>query len=101
MTIKKGDTVKITTGKDAGKTGAVLKVFVSDQKATVEGINMMKKRVRPTRQGQKGETVLIPRPVRVSNVMLVCASCKTPSRTGYRFEGETKVRFCKRCKANT
>ncbi len=101
MTIKKGDTVKIIAGRDAGKTGAVLKVSVVDNRVTVEGVNMTKKRVRARRQGEKGDTVLVPRPLQSSNAMLVCASCKTPSRTGYRFEGEKKVRFCKRCKANT
>lgn len=101
MAIKKGDTVKILTGKDAGKTGAVLKTFPAENRLTVESINLMKKRVRPTKQGQKGETVLVPRPIPASRAMLICTACKVPTRTGYRFEGDKKVRVCKRCHAAT
>lgn len=99
MKIKKGDTVKILRGKDRGKTGPVLHAFPTELRVTVEGANLMKKRVRPKRQGQKGETVLVPRSLAISNVMLICPSCKKPTRVGSRMEGETKVRFCKKCDA--
>ena len=100
MKIKKGDRVKIISGKDRGKEGAVLHVFPVDERLTVDGLNVFKKRVRPKRSGQKGETVLVPRPLAVSKVMLVCGACKRPARVGYRMEGDLKVRYCKRCKAS-
>ena len=101
MNIKKGDTVKMLSGTDRGKTGTVLKVFPEDNRATVEGMNLYKKRVRPKTQNQKGETVLVPRPVFASNIMLVCGSCKNAARTGYRMDERKKERFCKKCKATT
>ena len=101
MNIKKGDTIKMTTGKDRGKTGLVLTVFPDAGKISAEGLNLYKKRVRPKSQGQKGETVLVPRPFFASRALLVCSNCKKAVRTGHRFEGERKVRYCKKCGAIT
>lgn len=101
MNIKKGDSVKIISGKDRGKTGSVLKVFPASEKISIDGLNLYKKRVRPKQQGQKGETVSAPRPMHVSNVMIVCLNCKKPTRIGYRYESDSKIRFCKKCKAST
>jgi large subunit ribosomal protein L24 len=103
MKIKKGDQVKIISGKDRGKTGAVISVSVKDSKVTVEGANLYKKRVRPTKQGQKGETVTVSRPFSASNAMIICSNCKKASRVGFRIEGSAKsgvkVRYCKKCEA--
>lgn len=99
MRIRKNDTIKIITGKDKGKTGKVLKVLLKKNKILIEGLNLYKKHVRPKRQGEKGEIVLVPRPIDASNIMLVCSSCNRAVRVGYRFEGEIKVRYCKKCKA--
>lgn len=101
MKIKKGDTVKIMSGKDRAKIGKVLHAFPNEGRVVVEGLNVFKKRSRPKKQGQKGETVLVPRPLAVSRVMLVCTNCKMPTRVGYRVEGGTHERYCKKCKANT
>ena len=101
MHIKKGDQVKILSGKDRGKIGSVLKVFLEDGKISIEGLNLYKKRVKPKRQGQKGETVLVPRPMPASKAQLICTSCKQSSRVGYRIDGNLKVRYCKKCKATT
>lgn len=70
MSIKKGDTVIITKGKDAGKSGKVLRVFPKLNRVLVEGVNMFKKHKRPTKQGQKGEIVNLPRAIHRSNVSL-------------------------------
>ena len=99
MKIKKGDQVKIMGGRDRGKTGAVLKVLPDEGRILVEGLNLYKKRTRPRAQGKKGETVLVPRPLHASRVLLVCGSCKRPTRAGYRFHGDKKVRYCKKCSA--
>ena len=101
MNIKKSDTIKILSGKDRGKTGKVLNVFPKDGKISAEGLNVYKKRVRPKRQGQKGETVLVPRPFHIAKAMLVCSSCKKAVRVGRRVEGNRKVRYCKKCGAST
>jgi len=101
MKLKKGDQVKIISGKDRGKSGTVLKVSPRDDRISVEGLNLYKKRVRPKRQGEKGETVLVPRPFSASKAMLICSSCKEAARVGYRLEGNSKIRYCKKCKATT
>lgn len=99
MTIKKGDQVKVMRGKDKGKSGAVLYVDSAASLLSVEGLNLVKKRSKPRQQGKKGETVLVARPLSASNVMLICKSCKLPTRIGNRFEGDIKVRYCKKCQA--
>lgn len=99
MRIRKGDTVQIMIGKDRGKQAKVLMVDTKNTSVLVEGLNQYKKHKRPTRQGEKGQIITISRPVRVANVQLLCGSCNRPTRLGMRFEGERKVRFCKKCKA--
>src|SRR3989344_5936329 len=103
MKIKKGDQVKIISGKDRGKTGAVIHAFSKELKITVDGANLYKKRVRPTKQGQKGETVMVARAFSVSNAMIICTNCKKPPRVGFRAEGSDskgeKMRHCKKCGA--
>ena len=99
MRLRKGDNVKIMSGKDRGKTGTVLHANPHETKITVEGLNLFKKRSRPRRQGEKGETVLVPRPMPASKVMLICTSCKQPTRIGSRLDGAKKVRYCKKCQA--
>jgi large subunit ribosomal protein L24 len=68
LRIKKGDTIRVITGKDKGKTGKIIKVSPRDNKVIVEGINVYKKHVRPRTQQEKGQTVLVPRPIHASNV---------------------------------
>jgi large subunit ribosomal protein L24 len=99
MKIKKNDIVKMTAGKDRGKTGKVLRVVLAEKKVTVENLNMLKKHKRPRREGEKGQRVEIPRLVDISNVALVCPKCGKTARIGYRISGEIKSRFCKKCNA--
>lgn len=99
MKLKKGDTVKIMAGKDRGKTGKVLESMPDDTRIIVDGLNLVKKRSRPKRQGETGQMVAVPRPLPASRVMLVCPNCKNAVRVGYRMEGPAKVRFCKKCEA--
>lgn len=68
MHVKKGDKVKVLAGKDAGKTGEVLKAMPKDNKVIVSGINKMKRHMRPTQQGGKGTMVEKEMPLHVSNV---------------------------------
>ncbi len=99
MKLRKGDTVKIIKGKDRGKTGKVSTVFPAKDKLSVEGLNLFKKHVRPKKQGEKGETVMVSRPMSASNVMIICSSCGKAVRIGFTIEEKSKFRQCKKCKA--
>ncbi len=110
LKIKKGDTVQMITGKDRGKQGRVLEARPRDNKVVVENLNVSKRhqKPRPIRDASRmGGTQMTPggivdRPsaVSASNVMLVCPTCKLPTRVGYRFKDvkgeQVKVRVCKR-----
>ncbi|KKU15877.1 50S ribosomal protein L24 [Candidatus Jorgensenbacteria bacterium RIFCSPLOWO2_02_FULL_45_12] len=97
--MKKGDTVKIISGKDRGKTGKILRFDTRAGKITVEGVNVYKKHSKPKRQGEKGEVVSIIRPFDVSNAMVVCSSCNRAVREQYRIEDGKKTRCCRKCGA--
>ncbi|MCX8016022.1 MAG: 50S ribosomal protein L24 [Patescibacteria group bacterium] len=97
LKFKKGDEVIMLIGKDRGKKGKIIKVLPHANKVVVEGLNLIKKHLRPKRQGEKGEIVSLPRPVNASNVALWCSSCGKGVRVGYRFEGDKKIRICKKC----
>lgn len=91
--------MKILTGKDRGKTGRVIRVDGANDRISVEGVNVYKKHVRPKKQGEKGEVVLVTRPFNVSNALPVCSSCGKNARVAFRFEDKRKVRYCKKCGA--
>ncbi|PIU98633.1 50S ribosomal protein L24 [Candidatus Wolfebacteria bacterium CG03_land_8_20_14_0_80_40_12] len=99
MKIRKGDTIKIITGKDKDKTGKILKILPKKNKILIEGLNLYKKHIRPKRQGEKGQTVLVPRPIDVSNAMFVCLNCKKATKIICRFEADRKQACCKKCGA--
>jgi large subunit ribosomal protein L24 len=105
MKIKKNDNVMILAGKDKGKTGKVLQVFPEKQRASIEGLNLLIKHLRPRREGEKGQRIEFPSPLNMSNVMLVCTKCGKPTRVSYKISEvagsngkKTKVRVCKKCK---
>lgn len=97
--IKKNDTVKILTGKDRGKTGKVLTVFPESGRALVQGLNMVKKHARRTRDDQQGGIIQKESPVNISNLMIVCQKCGKPTRVSFGMLSDgTKTRICKKCK---
>ncbi len=98
--IKKDDNVMVMAGKDRGKTGRVVNVRPADGKVMVEGVARMKVHTRPTPKNRKGGIILQEEFIDLSNVQLVCRTCNRPTRVGHRFEGELKVRVCKRCGAD-
>lgn len=98
MKIKKGDTVLIISGKDKGRKGKVLEVLTSEARILVEGLNLMKKHVKPKKQGEKGQIVQLPGPIFSSAVKIICPKCAKPARIGYKIEGKNKYRICKKCK---
>jgi large subunit ribosomal protein L24 len=95
LKIKKGDSVKVLSGKDKGKTGKVLRVYPADRKLVVENINVHTKFERAKRAGQPGQKVSFPSPMPVAKVMLVDSSGKT-TRVGYQIlENGEKQRIAK------
>lgn len=97
--IKKGDTVQVMTGKDRGQQGKVAKVLPKEDRALVEGIHEQIRHVRARRAGQKGQRIAVPGKVHLSNLKLVCSSCKQPVRVTIRREDKQAQRVCKRCDA--
>jgi large subunit ribosomal protein L24 len=71
MKVKVGDNVKILAGKDKGKEGRIIKTLKKDNKVVVEGINVVKKHVKPNRMNEVGSIVEVEAPIHVSNVKLV------------------------------
>lgn len=96
MKFKKGDTVRITSGKDKGREGKVERIFASSNLVLVEGINLYKKHVKGA-SGVKGGIYDLPRPLSVSKVALICPKCKKVTRIGFRIDTDEKVRICKKC----
>jgi large subunit ribosomal protein L24 len=97
LKLKKGDPVKVIAGKEAGKTGKILKVISKENKIVVEKMNLIKKHQRPDSRG-KGGIVEKEAPLQASNVRFVCNKCNVGVRIGYKFlDDGKKVRLCKKC----
>jgi large subunit ribosomal protein L24 len=99
MKITKNDKVKILVGKNKGKDGVVERVYPKDNTVLILGMNLFKKHVRKSEKMPQGGIVEVPRPLPVSNVGLICPSCKKVTRVGYKVEAGTKKRSCKKCQA--
>lgn len=98
MKIKKGDNVIVSVGKSRGKKGKVLRVLPKENRLIVEGANLIKRRERPRKQGQKGQVVDIAAPLAVSKVRLWCATCGRGVRIGSLLvAGAKKRRICRSC----
>ena len=98
MKIRKGDMVRVLTGKDRGKEGEVITAIPDARKVIVDGVNVAKKHQRPTSATMQDGIIDKDMPLPVANVALLCSDCG-PTRVGYRFDGDgTKVRVCKKCK---
>ncbi len=94
--IRKGDNVIVTTGRDKGMKGSVLRVLPSDGRVIVQGVNVAKRHTRPT-QTQAGGIVDKELPINVSNIALVDPESGDATRVGIRFlEDGRKVRYAKR-----
>ena len=95
MNIKKGDKVIITKGKDAGKKGTILAVFPKENKVLVEGLNMKKRHIRPTRNS-KGSIADMAHPINRANVSLLDPKSGKPTRLGAKVAGGKKIRVAKK-----
>ena len=101
--IRKGDTVEVISGRleDKGKRGEVINVLASDRRVVVQGVNI---RIKHQRQVQtqanralKPGRIEFEGPIDISNVMLVCPSCKQPTRVGIQRSDDGSHRVCKNC----
>ncbi len=96
--VRRNDVVYVLTGKDKGKKGKVLKVFPSEGKVLVEGVNIATKHRKPRKAYEQGGIIHQEAPIDSSNVMLVCSKCDSPAKVGKKIlENGEKVRMCKRC----
>jgi large subunit ribosomal protein L24 len=98
--VRRGDNVRVMTGKDRGKEGRILAVFPRDGRVIIEGVNLVKRhlklRAARGRAGQEGGIITKEAPVHVSNVQIICPSCG-PTRIGYELKDGTKTRVCRKC----
>ena len=100
MSIKKGDTVVVLSGKDKGKQGEVLRAMPESRKVVVEKVNVVSRHTKPTQQGEQGGIVKKEAPIYACKVMRVCPKCKKPTRPASRLDKDGKrVRVCKKCGA--
>jgi large subunit ribosomal protein L24 len=98
LKIKKGDKVRVLTGKDRGHEGVVMRVIPSAGKVIVDGANVAKKHQRATKSTMQGGIIEKDMPLPVANVALLCPSCGKATRVGYTIDNDgTKARSCKKC----
>src|SRR6201982_3233961 len=99
--VRKGDQVKVTAGKDAGKSGRVLSVNATKNTVVVEHVGIIKRHTRPNpSKNIKGGIVEKEAAINVSKVMVICPSCGKHTRIGHTILPDgTKTRSCKRCNA--
>jgi len=88
--LKKGDLVVVRSGKYKGKTGKITATHPRENKVTVEGINVVKKHIKPNQQYPQGDIVEITKPIWVSKVSIVEATTKKPTRVGYKVNADGK-----------
>lgn len=97
MHVKKDDTVMVITGKDKGKKGRVIAAYPKQNRVLVEGINMVKKHMRPSQTNPQGGIVNQEAPIHVSNVMPIDPKTGEPTRVGYKvLDNGKKVRIAKK-----
>ncbi len=96
--VKTGDTVKVISGTEKGKTGKVVAVSPKEGKLIVEGVNMVSKHVKPRQAGEEGGIIKTEGAMYASKVMIVCPKCNNAVRIGHKtLEDGTKVRVCRKC----
>ena len=96
--VKKNDQVTVISGKEKGKTGKVLRVLPKKESVLIEKVNFVKRHTRPSSQHRQGGIIEKESPIHLSKVMIVCAKCNAPVKTGTKLlEDGKRVRFCKKC----
>ena len=99
--IRRDDNVLIITGKDRGKSGKVNRVIREKDRVVVAGVNIATKHVKNRPGVRQAGIIHVEAPLHLSNVMLICPNCSTPTRVAHRvLEDGGKVRACKQCDQN-
>jgi large subunit ribosomal protein L24 len=96
MKIRNGDKVKVIAGKDKGKIGTVMKTLSLRSRVLVEGVNVVKRHVKPGAISKEGGIVSIEKAIHVSNVMFYNEKLERPVRLGYKTIDGKKYRVCKK-----
>jgi len=98
MRLKVGDTIKVTLGKDRGKTGKIEKILPKKNTIVVTGINVYKKHLKPKGEKEPGGIIDITKPLNIAKVALICPQCHLQTRIGFQGKARKKIRICKKCK---
>jgi large subunit ribosomal protein L24 len=99
MKIRKDDEVLVITGDDRGKKGKVRRYYPREDRLVVEGVNMVKRHMKPRANIRQAGIIEREAPINVSDVMLICSKCDKPTRVGFLvLEDKTRVRVCKKCR---
>lgn len=96
MHVKKGDKVKVLSGKDKGKQGVILAVYPKRDRVLVEGVNLVKKHQKPSQDNPQGGILDQEAPIHVSNVLPIDPKTSEPTRVGYEVRDGKKVRIAKK-----
>lgn len=99
MKIKKGDNVIMLSGKDRGKTGAVMRTDPKAGRVIVERLNMVKRHKRASKQNQKGQIIAVERWVAAASVAVVNKDTGKPARVGWDISGDSKTRVDRKTKS--
>ena len=97
--VKAEDTVIVISGEDKGKKGKVLQVAPKEGKVIVEGVNLVKKHVKPRPPQESGGIVDAEAPMYASKVQLYCSKCGKATRAAHKMDGDKKIRVCAKCGA--
>ncbi len=98
LKVRRGDTVVLLRGRDRGKQGKIIASIPREGRVIVEGLNMVKKHVKPRRSNEKGQRVSIAAPIQIGNVQVICPQCNKATRVAIRRSaGGDRERVCKHC----
>ena len=95
LKIKKGDKVQVIAGSNRGQSGEITAIITHSNRAVIEGINIVKKHMKPT-NNNPGGIVEMSAPIHISNLALLDPKTNKPTRVGYKIEGDKKVRYSKK-----
>ncbi len=96
LKVKAGDSVIVIAGDHKGSQGKILRVYPDDNKAIIEGVNMVSKHTKPSAKNPQGGIIKKEAPIHISNLSLVDPKSKKATRVGMKIEGDKKVRFAKK-----
>ena len=97
--VKTGDMVIVVSGDDKGKTGKVVEVSPKEGKVIVNGVNLVKKHMRPRPPKEAGGILEVEGAMYASKVQLYCEKCKKATRAAHKIDGDKKTRVCTKCGA--